>query len=329
MADPTARALRLLELLQSAPPRTAAELAERLGVDERTVRRDVARLGEAGVHVEVLRGRYGGYRLAPGRRVLPIVFSGAEVVAVFLGFTHARESADEPDTAVRTALAKIKRAMRPEDAERVAAALAAMTRGARRGDVDPDPAVTLALAEAVSRSRVVELRYRSGEGVLSRRRVHPRDLVAHAGRWYLVAYDTDKREERTFRVDRIRTARALAETFSAPQRPDAAARLAERFADADYRWRVVLRVRATEDHIRAHLPPSVARLRRLDPEVDGADGSAPPWYRAEIRAESLDWIPPVIAALDRAVVIDQPDALRERVRTAATRMLRAASGEDG
>ncbi|NUP28796.1 MAG: YafY family transcriptional regulator [Nocardia sp.] len=328
MADPTARALQLLELLQSAPMRTVAELAERLGVDERTVRRDVARLGAAGVHVESVRGRYGGYRLAPGRRVLPIVFSSAEVVAVFLGLAHAQGVPGESEIAVQTALSKIKRAMRPDDAKRIDAVLERMPRGTGHGVADPDPAVMLALAESVSRRRVVDLRYRDGEGVPSRRRVHPYGLATHTGRWYLVALDLEKREERTFRVDRIRAVRLLPETFAAPRRPDVATRLVEHFADAAYCWRVVLRIRATEAGIRAHLPPSVARLEQLDRAVDVAGGSGPPWYRAEIRAESLEWLPAVLAALDCEVVIDRPDELRDLVRAAATRMLRAASGED-
>lgn len=328
MADPTARALQLLELLQSAHMRTVAELAERLGVDERTVRRDVARLSALGVHVESVRGRYGGYRLAPGRRVLPIMFSSEEVVAVFLGLAHAQAVPGEPEIAVQTALSKIKRAMRPDDAKRIDAVLEMMTRSTSHGVVDPDPAVMLALAEAVSLRRIVDLRYRNGEGNPSRRRVHPYGVVAHAGRWYLMALDSEKREERTFRIDRIRAARLLPETFDAPRRPDAANRLVEHFADADYRWRVVLRIRATEYSIRAHLPPSVARLERLGHVVDVAGDSGPPWHRAEIYAESLEWLPAVLAALDCEVVIDCPDELRDRVRAAATRMLHAASGED-
>ncbi|WP_253863471.1 helix-turn-helix transcriptional regulator [Prauserella halophila] len=327
MADPTARTLQLLELLQSSPQRTVAELAERLGVDERTVRRDVARLIELGVHVESVRGRYGGYRLAPGRRVLPIRFSGEEVVAVYLGLAHSRTASGEPEIAVETAMSKIKRAMRPDDAERIDAVLGAMTPGAPHPNLDPDPAVMLVLAEAVNFRRAVDVRYRSGEGVASRRKVQPYSLAAYAGRWYLVALDTAKREERTFRVDRIRTARSLPETFDAPWQGDAAPRLVERFAAADYRWRVVLRVRATEDHIRAHLPPSVARLEPVDPGMEAACESDPPWHRAEIHAESLHWLPAVIAALDCEVVIDRPDELRDRVKTAAMRMLRAASDE--
>ena len=96
VADGTARALELLELLQSAHVRTVGELAERLGVDERTVRRDVRRLVEIGLPVESLRGRYGGYRLAPGRRVLPLMFTSEEAVAVFLGLSRGHAATAGP-----------------------------------------------------------------------------------------------------------------------------------------------------------------------------------------------------------------------------------------
>lgn len=327
MADTTARALQLLELLQSAQQRTVAELAERLGVDERTVRRDVARLSDLGVPVESLRGRYGGYQLAPGQRVLPLMFSGEEVVTVFLGLSRAQAADREPEIAAQTALSKIKRALPAADAKRIDTLLGVMTHTAQAGGVAPDPAVMLTLAEAVNLSRVLDLRYLSGEGVATRRTIHPYGLVAHSDRWYLIAFDTDKQEERTFRVDRIRTARSMLGTFVPPQRGDAAGRLLDLFVDADYRWQVVLRIRETEERIRGHLPRSVARLERLDRAVERGREDAPPWHRAEIHAENLDWLPSVIAALDCEVVIDRPDELRNRVKAAAMRMFRAADAD--
>lgn len=220
MVGPTERAFQMLELLQSAQQRNVAELAERLDVDERTIRRDVARLYDLGVPVETLRGRYGGYRLAPGQRVLPLMFSREEVVAVFLGLARAQAASREPEVAAQTALSKVKRAMPAADAKRIDTLLGAMTRTSQDGGVAPDPAVMLTLAEAVNLRHVLELRYLGGEGVPSRRTIHPYALVANSDRWYLISFDTDKREERTFRVDRIRTARSIRGTFAPPQQPD-------------------------------------------------------------------------------------------------------------
>lgn len=330
MADPTARTLRLLELLQSAPQRTVAELADRLGADERTVRRDVRRLTAAGVDVESVRGRYGGYRLAAGARVLPVTFTGEETVAVLLGLARDQAGSDGQDVAAQTALAKVRRAMRPRDAERSDAALRVLARGAPEAAPRPDPAVVLTLADAVDAWRVVELRYASAGGTPTRRTVHPHGLVAHARRWYLVALDTGSGERRAYRVDRIRTARPLAGTFEAPPPLDAASWLTEHFATAAYTWTVVLHVHATADQVRAHLPPSVARLAPLDPAPGGGPGgSGTPWLRAEIRAERLDWIPGVLAALGCEVRIEGPAELRHLVRATAAQLLAAASGPGG
>lgn len=322
MADTTARALQLLEVLQSAQLRTVTELSEHLGVDERTVRRDVARLADLGMPVEALRGRYGGYRLAAGHRVLPLMFSNEEVVAVFLGLLHAQAASREPEVAAQTALSKIKRALPRADATRIDTLLAMMT--GSHGGVAVDPGVMLSLAEAVNRRHVLDLRYLNGRGISSRRTIHPYGLTTHSNRWYLVAFDTDQRAERTFRVDRIRTARSVPGTFTPPEQFDVRSRLLDLFAEADYRWQVVLRVQATEDRIRSHLPLSVARIEGLGSAVDGTPDDALPLHRVEIHAENLDWLPPVIAALDCEVVIERPAELRNRVRCAARRLLHAA-----
>lgn len=328
MAASTARALRLLELLQSAQLRTVAELAEALGVDERTVRRDVTQLVDLGVPVDSLRGRHGGYRLERGRRVLPLMFSGEELVAVFLGLADAQAAAGGPSVAAQTALSKIERALPITDAHRIDAALSAMTRTAAGHDVALDPGIVLTIAESVSLRRLLDLRYRTGDGVPSRRTVHPYGLVAHAHRWYLLAVDPEKGEERTFRVDRIRTARPVPGTFTPPGGDDLAHRLLEHFVDADYRWHVVLRIRATEDHLRQHLPPSVARVRAIENASTATDGEPHPWHRVEIRAQELDWLPAVLVALDSEIVIDGPEELRDEVRRAATRMLDALAPTD-
>ena len=345
MADTTARALRLLELLQSAQLRGGAELARRLGVDERTVRRDIERLTDLGVPVETVRGRYGGYRLAAGHRVLPLMFSAEEAVAVFLGLSRSRPGAARPaaertsQLAAQTALAKVTRALPVDETRRIHALLGTMTpEPAEAGPDDtpavapasdaaaPDPAVMLTLADAVAGRRRLDLRYVDGSGRHSRRTVHPLELVPHEDRWYLVALDPAAGAERTFRADRIRTVRPLAGTFEQPagrERAGAHARLVERFAEAEYRWRVVLRVRAEEGRIRVRLPASVARLEREDAATDVGPAEGPPWFRVEIHAHDLAWLPAVIAGLDAETVVEEPAELRELVATTARRMLRA------
>lgn len=325
MADTTARVLQVLELLQSAQLRTVAELSQRLTVDERTVRRDVARLVAMGIPVESQRGRYGGYRLAAGQRALPVTFSGEETVAVYLALRGAQDGSPVPTVAAQTALAKMKRSVPPAQADRIEALLSRMASTPEQSEASVDPAVMLTLADAVDQRRELDLRYVNGAGHPSRRTVQPAGLVAHAGRWYLIANDPGESRERTYRVDRIRTARMTADTFPAPVRAEPPDRLLDLFADADYRWHVVLRILGTEKAIRRQLPRSVARLARVDGARSSEDDVA--WFRAHIRAASLDWMPRTIMALEGDVIVESPDELKERLRTSAARLLQIAASD--
>jgi len=318
--SPTARALQLLELLQSAEIRSVPELAERLGVDERTVRRSVQRLVDMDVPIESVRGRYGGYRLAAGRRVSPIMLTDEEAIAVFLGLSEAQSSSDSPDVAAQIALAKVRRSLPAASVDRLEAVLQAAALSPSRLDV-PDAGVLLTVSDALRARRPLELRYRDAEDTPSRRTVHPFDLLVHAGRWYLDAFDVERAEERTFRVDRIRSARTLPGVFPGPVTRAERPPLVERFAWADYRWHVRLRIQASVPQIRAHFPESVAVVESIE--------DAPAWHRVSIRAKRLDWLPAVIAGLgDHAVSIDEPEDLRELVRATATRMFRIAGGAE-
>ncbi len=315
MTSPVARLLQLLELLQSAQVRTVAELSARLGVDERTVRRYVEQLRDLDIPIDSLRGRYGGYRIGAGHRMPPLVLNDAEAVVIVAGLMRALAASDSPEAAAQTALSKLRRVLPAEAARRVESLLSTTDVGAGSAQAGLDADVLLTLADAAAHRRPLRLRYRDAAEAPSQRTVHPYGLVSRAGRWYLIALDVDRREERTFRVDRIRTARQLPGVFADSFERPTHARLVAGFAEAGYRWRVVLRIRASTELIRAHLPASVATLTAL-PD--------PAWQRAEIRAAHLDWIPPVIAALDRETVVEEPDELREALAAAAARLLDAA-----
>ncbi|MGN8027091.1 helix-turn-helix transcriptional regulator [Microbacterium sp. 22242] len=317
MPAPTARVLQLLELLQSAELRGARELAERLDVDERTVRRYVRHLVDLDIPVETVRGRYGGYRIAAGFRMPPLILTDAEAVAVVVGL-HLAQTAGEPDLAARTATSKILRSLPVESARRLDPLLETAVFGG--ADAVPAAGVLLTVADAVRSRRRLDVRYRGREGAPSRRTIEPYDVVAHAGHWYLVGRDTALDDERTFRIDRIETARVAAGSFEPPRR-DARAHLVRGFAEADLRWRVVLRIRATEERIRAVLPESVAILERLE-----EGGSVA--HRAVIRAERLDWLPAVVVALGVEVIVEGPQELRDLLAEAAER-LRAAAESAG
>jgi predicted DNA-binding transcriptional regulator YafY len=318
MARPTAQVLTLLELLQSGGLRTMGELAGRLGVEPRTVRRYVAHLIDLDVPVESVRGRHGGYRLVAGFRLPPLMLNDDEATAVLLGLLAGRRAglATATGTANETAAMKIRRVLPARLADRLDALLGSLTFATEPGDVPaPETGVLLAIAGAVRHHWPISIRYTAGGGRRSVRTVHPYGLVSHAGRWYLTGADPEIGEDRTFRLDRIADVRVLPGSFEPPAALDPVERVLTSMAQAPYRHEVTLRVQGTLEQIRERLPAGVAAVRE-----DTSEG----WQRVEIRAAGLDWLPGVLAGLDLPFVIERPAELRERVVALAGRL--AASG---
>ncbi|MFE2610946.1 helix-turn-helix transcriptional regulator [Streptomyces mirabilis] len=322
MPRPTGRVLTLLELLQSGGTRTVAELADRLGVEGRTVRRYVNQLIDLDVPVESVRGRYGGYRMAPGYRLPPLMLSDDEALAVLLGLIAGRRAGltTTERTANETASAKIRRVLPKHIARRLDTLLEALAFTDQPGEFDtPDAGVLLTIADAARHRRPVSIRYTDRDGRPSERTLHAYGIVAHSGRWYVTGKDAQIGEDRTFRLDRIADARTLPGSFEAPVGPAPAQRVLSGFATAGYRHEVTLRIHGTVEQIRAHLPVSVASLEEHEPAA-GEDRATERWLRVELRAERLDWLPPVLAALDQPFVIERPDELRDLVIALADRL---------
>ena len=322
MSRPTGRVLTLLELLQSGGTRTVAELADRLGVDPRTVRRYVDHLIDLDVPVESVRGRYGGYRLAHGYRLPPLMLSDDEALAVLLGLVTGRRAkpATAGLTASETASAKLRRVLPEHAARRLDALLGSLAFTDRPGDLaTPDAGVLLTIADAVRHRRPVAIRYTDRAGRRSERTVHAYGIVAHSGRWYVTGADPEIGADRTFRLDRIADARTLPGSFEAPESPDPARRVLSGFATAGYRHEVRLRIHGTIEQIRAHLPASIATLQEQEPPA-AEPRTDERWLRAELQVERLDWLPGVLAALDRPFVIDRPHELRDLVTALADRL---------
>ncbi|WP_405744391.1 helix-turn-helix transcriptional regulator [Streptomyces canus] len=322
MPRPTGRVLTLLELLQSGGTRTVAELAGRLGVEGRTVRRYVDHLIDLDVPVESVRGRYGGYRLAPGYRLPPLMLSDDEALAVLLGLVAGRRAGltTTQHTANETASAKIRRVLPKHLARRFDTLLESLAFTDQPGEFDtPDAGVLLTVADAVRHRRPVSIRYTDRDGRRSERTLHTYGIVAHAGRWYVTGKDAGIGEDRTFRLDRIADARTLPGSFEAPAGPGPAQRVLSGFATAGYQHEVTLRIHGTVEQIRAHLPASVASLEEYEPAAD-EDRATERWLRVELRAERLDWLPPVLASLGRPFVIEGPAELRDLVIELADRL---------
>lgn len=326
MARPTAHVLTLLELLQSGGTRTVAELADRLGVDGRTVRRYVQHLIDLDVPVESVRGRHGGYRLAAGYRLPPLMLNDDEALAVLLGLIAGRRAGllTATGTAGETAAAKIRRVLPERLARGLDAVLDSLAFTAPPGEATAaETAVVLPIADAVRHHRPISIRYTAADGQRSERILHPYGLVAHNGRWYVTGADPGIGEDRTFRLDRIEHARTLPGSFEPPDGLDPTQRVLSGLANAPYRHEVILRIQGTVEQIRARLPASVAIVEE-SPATGDADPGTERWLRVELRAERLDWLPPVLASLDRPFVIERPDDLRGLVLALADRLATSA-----
>ncbi|MFI8185982.1 helix-turn-helix transcriptional regulator [Actinacidiphila glaucinigra] len=324
MPRPVARVLALLELLQSGGIRTVTELADRLDVDERTVRRYVGHLVDLDVPVESVRGRYGGYRLAPGYRMPPLMLSDDEALAVLLGLVAGRRAGLATDTASETAAAKIRRVLPERLSRRLDAVLGSLAFTDPPGEaVAPESTVLLAIADAVNHHRPVSIRYTAADGRRSERTLHPHGVVAHSGRWYVTAADLTAGEDRTFRLDRITGVRTLPGSFEPPAGLDPAKRVLTGLATAPYRHEVTLRIQGTAEQIRTRLPAGIAIVEEL-PSPSSADPQTVRWSRVGLRVEQLDWLPAVLASLDRPFIVERPDELRGLVEALAERLTNSA-----
>jgi predicted DNA-binding transcriptional regulator YafY len=219
----TSRALAVLNLLQTHRHWPGRELAERLGVTERTVRRDVERLRDLGYRIESVAGVTGGYRLEAGAAIPPLLLDDDEAVAIAVGLRVAAQQrlVGGADTTL-TALAKLEQVLPPVLRRRVAAVASAIRPTAGQGS-PVAPSVLGELALACRDSERLRLEYTAIDGVQTTRRVDPHVLAPAARNWYLICWDLDRDDWRTFRVDRIGEVSHTRVTFEPHALTDAAA----------------------------------------------------------------------------------------------------------
>ncbi|NEC89152.1 YafY family transcriptional regulator [Streptomyces sp. SID12501] len=270
MLETSARLLRLLSLLQAHREWSGPDLADRLGVTPRTVRRDVDRLRELGYPVDASPGTGGGYRLGAGAELPPLLLDDDEAVAVAVGLRTAAGQGIEGigETSVR-ALAKLEQVL-PDRLRRRVGALNAFTVPMLRGPQPSavDPAVLTELAHLCRDTELLRFEYRGHEGPVSRRTVEPHRLVCTERRWYLVAWDVDRADWRTFRVDRITPKPPHGPRF-APRTPpadDLAAYVSQGVSTRAYASRAVVRLLVPLAEAAERISPSAGTL-----EPDGEE----------------------------------------------------------
>jgi predicted DNA-binding transcriptional regulator YafY len=253
----SARLLRLLSLLQARRDWTSAELASRLGVTTRTIRHDMDRLRGLGYPVNARPGVAGGYRLGAGGALPPLLLDDEEAVAVVIGLrTAASGSVAGAEEASVRALAKLQQVLPSRLRHRVSAFQGFALPVAWRGpQVDPD--VLTLIAGACRDHERLRFDYRAHGGAASRRSVEPYRLVHDRGRWYLMAWDTDRDAWRTFRVDRISPLPPTGPRFTPRALPadrEIAAQVARGAGEATWRYRARVIVHAPASQVRARLP---------------------------------------------------------------------------
>lgn len=259
MSRPASRVLALLEILQDRGLVSAGELARRLDVDARAVRRYVTGLREMDIPVESVRGRYGGYRLARGVRLPPLMLADEEAVAVAVALAIGKhEQAGEPSPTDR-ALVKLNRILPAQLRQRVTALVAATS--ATAGEVTPESHLVLTLAAAVHSRHTVRIQHTRGA-----RDVDPYGLVVHARRWYLVGHDHLRDAVRMFRLDRISDAGELPGRFTLPEKFDCVVHVLQTLTLDAWTHRTEVWLDTDLETARNHLP---ATFGDLYPCADG------------------------------------------------------------
>ncbi|MEV4108374.1 YafY family protein [Nonomuraea sp. NPDC049695] len=319
MLDTSARLLRLLSLLQTPREWTGAELAERLGVSGRTVRADVERLRTLGYPVPATRGSAGGYRLGAGAVLPPLLLDDEEAVAVTVGLRTATGGAIAGiEEASLRALAKLEQVL-PSRLRRRVATLQAYTVPVPRGDAGPSvDASVLTTLSAVCRDRErLRFDYHDHAGAATVRTVEPYRLVIWGRRWYLLAWDVERDDWRTFRVDRIRPRTPTGPRFTSRDLPDddVAAYVSGRVSAAAWRYRARVTVHAPAEVIADRIGPAAGTVERLDDRT----------CVLHTGADTIETLGVHLGLLDADFDVTGPPELLTHLRRLAHRYLRATT----
>jgi predicted DNA-binding transcriptional regulator YafY len=318
MANTSGRMLRLLSLLQTHRYWPGTELAERLQVSPRTLRRDIDRLRELGYPVDAARGVAGGYQLAPGAALPPLLLDDEEAVAIAVGLQTAATGAVAgiEEASVR-ALAKVAQVL-PSQLRRRVDALRAYTVGPPSGTGPTvDAAALTVIAQACRDNERLGYGYTRRDGEQTRRVVEPHRLVMLDRRWYLVAWDTKREDWRSFRVDRMVDPAPTGARFRPRELPggDAAAFVKSGIAAIPMRYQVSVTIHAPGTQVAG----VVRSWGSVEPIGTGS-------CRLRMNVDSLDWPAMVLSAVGADFEVAEPPELVEHIRALGARFARSAGG---
>uniref|UniRef100_A0AAU3GXJ0 YafY family transcriptional regulator n=1 Tax=Streptomyces sp. NBC_01401 TaxID=2903854 RepID=A0AAU3GXJ0_9ACTN len=320
MLETSARLLRLLSLLQTPRDWPGSELADRLGVSSRTVRNDIERLRTLGYPVDATRGSTGGYRLAAGSAMPPLLLEDDEAVAVTVALSNVARSslAGMEETASRT-LAKLEQILPSRLRRRVRALQQyAVPVEVDRPVPETDPELLMTLTAACRDHERLRLDYQAHSGASSRRLVEPQRVVNWGRRWYLVAWDVDRDAWRTFRVDRLTPRLPAGPRFEPRADPEgsAATYVAGQASAAAWRHRARVTVHAPASAVLERINPAVGTVETVDEETCVLDTGA----------DSLDTLAVHLGMLGFGFTVTEPAELVTHLRELAARYARSTEG---
>ncbi|TMK73260.1 MAG: YafY family transcriptional regulator [Actinobacteria bacterium] len=315
MSETSSRLLELLSLLQARRDWPGGELADRLEVSGRTIRRDIERLRRLGYPVESLTGPAGGYRLRAGSAMPPLLLDDEEAIAIAVGLRTAAGASVSgiEETAVR-ALVKLEQVL-PAHLRRRVSALGSATLTVPVSGPRIDPRHLTLIAGACRDSECVRFGYRTRDGTDSRREVEPHSLVNRGRRWYLVAWDRRREDWRTFRLDRLTRPASTAVRFRPRRLPakDAAAYVERSIAGAPTRYEAVVTLHAPAEEISSRIPAYWGTIEPIDAHT----------CRFTAGDDDLGWLAMRVAMLGVDFDVQEPPELIEHLRALGSRLRRA------
>jgi len=316
VTETSSRLLELLALLQARRDWRGPELADRLGVSRRTVRRDIERLRRLGYPVESLTGPAGGYRLRAGAAMPPLLLDDEEAIAIAVGLgTAARASVTGiEETAVR-ALVKLEQVL-PAQLRRRVRALGSATIAPPVAGPTVDPRHLTVIAAACRDRECLRFGYRSRDGADTRREVEPHSLVNLGRRWYLLAWDRRRRDWRSFRIDRLTAPAPSGSRFQPRELParDAASYVEQSISRAPNRFEADVVLHCAAEEVTARAPRHWGTIEPIDERR----------CRYRTGDDDLGWLAIRIAMLDVDFEVRGPPELGERLEALAERLDRAA-----
>jgi predicted DNA-binding transcriptional regulator YafY len=313
MYHPTSRVLTVLELLQSRPAISGPELAARLEMDVRTVRRYITHLQDVGIPVEANIGRHGGYRLRPGFKLPPLIFTEEEAAAITLGLLASSWlEIGQSSAAIEGALAKVSRVLPLRARERLQAVSSHLVLFPHNQQARPDASVLIDLSGAIHSSQRIAVDYLSHNQESTQRKVEPYGITGWKGHWYLVGYCCLRQGYRVFRLDRIQRLEILSEPFEKAEEFDCGAFVREKYNPRGLQMEVEFQA-------------DLATAQQKIPALYGTLSPTPTGVLLQEQYDDVEGMARYLMALDLPFVVHHPPELREALLRLGERMIQIAT----